>query len=830
MTRAASCAEIPDATGKIWPLIDRLCDVNADVVYFPVRHHSPACATLVAQLFDQLRPAAVLVEGPSDFNDRMAELLLDHELPIAIYSYFRCGPHHAGAYYPFCEYSPEWTVLRRAHAAGTLARFIDSPWTQVAHHDRLTHRYADAELRRGRYVQSLCQRLHVEDFDDLWDKLIESHESLELADYLRRVHSLCFHIRLWEDSISVSDRQREAYMAEQIRAARGEVSGPLLVVTGGFHSSALVARLENFDCPGIFIEDAPGGAAAPHVSGMALATGETTVGDALPGASALPLTKTVPVADDENEISPDIEDAGISLTTYSYERLDNLTGYNAGMPSPGFYEHAWQQRQAGKGFSHRPLLVKLVQELRERKQTLSTADLIAVETSARALAALRGRPHVWRRDLIDAVTTSLIKDELEYGCESPFVDAVHAVLRGRRRGQLAAGTRMPPLVLDIRKQLSDAGLEPAPAIRNVELDLLSAADLPKSRLLHRLKVLGVVGFDRIGGTDFLVRDDLTRLWESWRVRWSPEFESTCIEASRYGTSLSDAVAARLAEAARDHDRDAAAAAELLVQAAQAGVETMSTTLLDRLTSLIQQEVQFTGAATALQHLLFLFCHDEAFGTSRLSQVGRLLAEAFGRSLWLLEMLGKSAGNEAGLLKGMKALLETFQRAGDALELDRSEFLAVLSRVERDSHKPAAVRGAAAGILWTLGIADEGQILSDLLMFATPNDLGDFLAGLFALAREVAQRHAKLVQTIDRLLIEFGAEDFQAALPSLRLAFTYFTPREKHYMLTTLFESLGLKETRPLATLSVNEATAAEALAFEERLFDLVSKYGLEEKL
>jgi len=30
-----------------------------------------------------------LIEGPSDFNDRIDELLLPHELPVAIYSYGR---------------------------------------------------------------------------------------------------------------------------------------------------------------------------------------------------------------------------------------------------------------------------------------------------------------------------------------------------------------------------------------------------------------------------------------------------------------------------------------------------------------------------------------------------------------------------------------------------------------------------------------------------------------------------------------------------------------------------------------------------------------------
>jgi hypothetical protein len=394
---------------------------------------------------------------------------------------------------------------------------------------------------------------------------------------------------------------------------------------------------------------------------------------------------------------------------------------------------------------------------------------------------------------------------------------------------LASGTRLPPLVIDIRRQLEEAKLEINQGGRTVTLDLLHAEELSKSRLLHRLKILGISGMDRIRGTDFLARVDLTKLWEEWRIRWSHDFESTCIEASRYGTTLSDAVSAKLSELVRTFDRDAAKCAEILVLAAQAGVPNLTEDLDRRLRDLIQEEPQFLGATSALEHLLFLFFHDEAFGTNHSPQYGVLLAEAFARSLWLLESLGQAAGDERSLLRGMQALLETCVRATDShLDwIERGEFVTVLQRVEMDTKKPAAVRGAAAGILWTLGAADEEQVLADMLQFTSPADLGDFLAGLFALAREVAQRHAKLVQTIDRLLIEFSPEDFQTSLPSLRLAFTYFTPREKHHMLMTLFDSLGLSRVKPLQELQVDEKTAAQVFAFEEHIFDMMTRFGLQ---
>jgi hypothetical protein len=799
MTRAMNSVEPPATSSAeavpavdaldVQPLLARLCDTSQGVVYFPVRHHSPMAAALVEQLIRDTRPAAVLIEGPSDYNDQLDELRLDHQLPIAIYSYFQTtAGQTSGAYYPFCDYSPEWSALRAASMVGAAARFIDLPWTAMVGADLATHRYADAELRRGRYVQMLCARLEVEDFDDLWDKIVESREHMTLADYLTRVHALCVHIRLWEEKAGFSDQRREAFMAEQIRQAQA-AGGRILVVTGGFHSGALAGRLEGLACPGLDLTE--------------------------------PQPAETPVEDTTFRVT------GIALTSYSYERLDGLTGYNAGMPSPGFYDHAWQQRRRGEPFAHQPLLAELVRELRQRRQVLSTADLVAVETSARALAALRGRGHVWRRDLVDAVTSALIKDELEYGCASPFVDAVHAILRGQRRGRLAAGTRLPPLVLDIQKQLADAGLEPKRASQDVELDLLQAPDLAKSRLLHRLRLLRIAGIERTGGTDFLKRDDLKRLWETWRLRWSPDFDSSCVEASRYGISLEDAAASRLQEAAREHSRSASAAAVLLVQAAQAGLETFSRELLGQLRTLIEQESEFREAAMALGHVLFLYCFDEAFGTTRRPELEPLLRVALERSLWLLEMIGRTTPGDRDILDGMRNLLEAYQRAAEPLGIDPGEFVPVMQRVEADAHKPPQVRGAAAGILWTLGAANSDRVVADLMLFTEPNDLGDFLAGLFAAAREVAQRHPPLVRAIDRLLLEFAADEFQQALPPLRLAFTYFTPREKHYMLTTLFESLGIKPSRTLGEVTVDAATAAEALAIDERVTEALRSHGLD---
>ncbi|WP_035698678.1 DUF5682 family protein, partial [Glycomyces tenuis] len=84
-----------------------------DLHVIGVRHHSPACARLVADTVDRLRPAHVLIEGPADFNDRLGELALAHTPPIAIYSYMAAGGAARRSWSPLCDYSPEWLALTK---------------------------------------------------------------------------------------------------------------------------------------------------------------------------------------------------------------------------------------------------------------------------------------------------------------------------------------------------------------------------------------------------------------------------------------------------------------------------------------------------------------------------------------------------------------------------------------------------------------------------------------------------------------------------------------------------------------------------------------------
>ncbi len=103
----------------------------------------------------------------------------------------------------------------------------------------------------------------------------------------------------------------------------------------------------------------------------------------------------------------------------------------------------------------------------------------------------------------------------------------------------------------------------------------------------------------------------------------------------------------------------------------------------------------------------------------------------------------------------------------------------MRRRAADHDAPPAVRGAALGFLWsTRAEVDEAAAAHAVRGAARPETLGDFLTGLFALAREEVLHSTSLLGVVDDVVTPMVRDDFLVAIPSLRLAFSYFPPREK----------------------------------------------------
>lgn len=785
---------------------------GGDPVILGVRHHSPACARLVAERIRALRPAFVLVEGPADFNGRLDELALPHRLPVAIYSYLSHGDTHRGSWTPFAEHSPEWQALQAGRETGAQLRFIDLPaWHGAFAH--LENRYADAadaehQARAEAYEHALAEKLAVQGRDALWDHLFEdggaadtdSHSEADAAaegavDSLAlRLSTYFSHLRGDGETGSLGNQARERMMARWIAWAMAQGAGPVVVVCGGYHAPALAGLWRGLPpdepavpLPGAHDADADinagagagsGGAEPPHAA-----------------SADAPLR------------------FGSYLVPYTFRRLDAFAGYASGMPSPQYYQWLWEHGPEGAA---REALRHVVQRLRDRRLPASTADLMAVHARATGLARLRGHRDPLRSDWLDALAGALVKDALDAplpwtyrgplraGTDPVLVQAMD-VLAGDAAGRLASGTPQPPLVAALHAELAAHGLVLRGTVR---LDLQQDEDRARSRILHRLALLHLPGVVRTAGPAQAMSGE--RL-ETWALSEPLEQQAALIEAGAWGATLADAARARLEDDLRQARGRIIPLAEGLQRAAWAGLAALSAGLLRDIGAAIAQEPRFDALAPALGVLHTLLRHGQVLGMAD-APVLRVVVEAgFDRALWLLEAPAAVAPADVeDHLRGHRALhrivADTLADLRDGapapLSLEPARALAVWRRKAADPQAAPVSRGAALGAVLALagrtsaaggegdasdgdGAADGGTHpgngipeAMDLLGAMTAATLGDALAGLLALAREVLATEPAFAAAMDRRVRALDDDTFVQALPALRAAFAWLPPRER----------------------------------------------------
>lgn len=773
--------------------------------YVGVRHHSPACARLARHVIRELSPAYVLIEGPADMNDRIDELLLTHELPVAIFTYHQDESRHHASWSPFCDYSPEWVAIREGAKAGAKVRFIDLPsW-----HDAFAgvrNRYSDGERRSSLAVKRLCERFGVDGMDALWDHLFE--QAMEPEALEERLGAYFEGLR---GDIDGGDRDgpREDFMAKCVaHYAKLAKDEHVVVLTGGYHKPALEQLVPK------------------------------EPGEALP---------ELPVPDETVR-------RGSFLVPYSFRRLDSFVGYESGMPSPQYYQSVWDD---GTEQAPEALLEVAVSRLRKKDLPISAADLIAARTMALGLARMRGHRDLARVDLLDGIAAALVKDaqdaplpwtqrgRIRHGTDPILVEVV-AALSGERRGKLHADTPRPPLIHDVRSELENHGLAPGSGQRKVDVDLTNETGLEKSRVLHRLNVLRIPGFKRTRGPTWATDPVLEERWEIVEVF---EQESAIIEASAYGATLAGAAGARLEEMATAAEGDLAELTNVLGAATFVGMDALGSRVLANLHALAGKESDLGRLGTALKRLLALYRHDTLLGSARSEALGIVVEAAYERGLWLVEgITGGAAPADDGVMIAVAAIRDALRFAGHARGLNADRARGVMKRRSVDGDAPPDLRGAALGFLWSMGSfatteeAEEHAVRA-LRRSSQPNELGDWLAGLFALAREevlygeeheddheeeTKKRDNSLLSVLDATVAEMSQEDYLIALPALRLAFSYFPPREKERLAKRVLRFHGKENVSAmtLTRLPIDASVLADAHVLEQSVDTREAKYGL----
>ncbi|MFI1072529.1 DUF5682 family protein [Streptomyces puniciscabiei] len=498
-----------------------------------VRHHGPGSARAVRSALDAARPAAVLIEGPPE-ADALIPLAADPGLrpPVALLAHAVDEPGRS-AFWPFAEFSPEWVAIHWALRHGVPAHFIDLPASHTLAWEGREGREGEEKERQGNERQGnerqgneregkeeentaadpqraddgrdggeqvrvdplavLAEAAGYDDPERWWEDVVE-HRGPGERDPFAPFGALEEAMGALRERYGVGghsrDLVREAHMRLRLRAARKEFGDGVAVVCGAWHVPALRAR--------------------------------TTVTADRSLLKGLPKVK-----------------ADLTWVPWTHRRLARSSGYGAGIDSPGWYGHLFHAPD-------RPVerwLTKVARLLREEDRIVSSAHVIEAVRLAETLAALRGRPLPGLGETTDAVR-AVMGD----GSDVPLALVHDRLVVGDVLGEVPESAPAVPLQRDLTRQQRALRLRPEALERELELDLRGDTDAGRSRLLHRLRLLGVDW-----GEPTRSRGSTGTFRETWRLRWEPELSVRVAEAGVWGTTVlgaaqakaeSDATAAR----------------------------------------------------------------------------------------------------------------------------------------------------------------------------------------------------------------------------------------------------------------------------------------------
>jgi hypothetical protein len=490
-----------------------------DYVLLGIRHHGPGSARAVERALDAYRPEIVLIEGPPEADPLVAFAASDQlRPPVALLAYpvdKNAVTVGRASFWPFAEFSPEWRAIRWAVAADVPVRFFDLPAATRLAPERVDQSPidetaaaepaepaepapAEPDALRADPIAVLATVAGYDDPERWWEDVVEHRFDARVGDDplaaaldpFNAIAEAMTAVRADTPApppIEARDEaRREAYMRNVLRTARKQ-HPRVAVVCGAWHVPALT--------------------------------------DPLPAASA------------DAKVLRKLPKVKVAATwvPWTHGRLASWLGYGAGVSSPGWYHHLF----TAPDHVLERWFVQVAGVLRDEGQPVSSAHVIEAVRLATALATLRGRPFPGLAEVTEATHAVLCDgDDLRLALVN------RRLVVGERLGEVPDDTPSVPLVRDVAAAQRSLRLPPRALARELDLDLRREIDVGRSRLLHRLRLLGVDW-----GIWAPTRSGTGTFWESWRLQWQPEFAVDLVAASGYGTTVAAAATSRVEELA-----------------------------------------------------------------------------------------------------------------------------------------------------------------------------------------------------------------------------------------------------------------------------------------
>ncbi|WP_223268545.1 DUF5682 family protein, partial [Streptosporangium nondiastaticum] len=366
----------------------------------------------------------------------------------------------------------------------------------------------------------------------------------------------------------------------------------------------------------------------------------------------------------------------LSWVPWTHRRLSRTSGYGAGIDAPGWYGHLFHAPD-------RPLerwLTKVARLLRDEDFPVSSAHVIEAVRLAGTLAALRGRPLAGLTETTDAVRAVMCD-----GSDVPLALVRDRLVVGNVLGEVPDTAPATPLQRDLARLQRSLRLKPEADARDWEFDLRKDTDAARSRLLHRLRLLGVDWGEPVrsrGGTG--------TFRESWRLTWEPELAVRVAEASAWGTTVLTAATAR-AEARAAGTAALADVTALAEHCLLAGLPDALPTVMRALADRAALDTDVAHLAEALPALVRSVRYGDVRGTdtAALSDVAEGLAERV-----FVGLPAACAGLDADAATTMRGLVDEVHRAVGLLAAERGPVLEGGSSPEAEAGPGPGSDGAA----------------------------------------------------------------------------------------------------------------------------------------
>ncbi|MGZ3600949.1 MAG: DUF5682 family protein, partial [Ktedonobacterales bacterium] len=520
------------------------------------------------------------------------------------------------------------------------------------------------------------------------------------------------------------EAQREAHMRQTIRAAQKEGFQRIAVVCGAWHGPAL-ATLGN---------GAEAKVDAALLSGLKRVKVEATW---------IPWTNS---------------------------RLSYRSGYGAGIASPGWYGHLWE---ADERLSIRWVTLA-AHLLREQGLDASSASVIEAVRLGDALAAMRGLPMAGMAELHEAIQTVLCNGET-----APMQLIRDKLEIGEAMGDVPPDAPAVPLQRDLEMQARRLRMARTPGIEELHLDLRKDGDRAKSRLLHRLRLLGI----EWGKPQRVYGHKKGTFHEDWQLKWEVEFAVILIEKNIWGNTIESAAggyATHTAEEAKELPELTALLDQVILAELPEAVEH----LLGRVQTRAAVSADVRHLMDALPPLARVARYGDVRGT-KAERVLPVIEALFERVLVGLPIACASLDDDAAA-----KMVESIDRVQESIGLlNRDDYRdawqpVLRGLVDRDGVH-GLVRGRCCRLLLEQHAMDEAELrrLAGLALSpvtAAPQAAA-WVEGVLRGSGLLLLHQDGLWSALDAWLSDLAPDAFVALLPLLRRAFSGFQAPERRAM-------------------------------------------------